>query len=63
MKIIAATNKEGYQPEKKRYAKPKPYIMSESLKEYIRERDMWWLSNLFICEETKEQIRERYGID
>jgi len=62
MKIIPATNHEDYAPEKKYRAKPKPYVMSDSLRAYIRDRDMWWLNNLFICEETKDQIRERYGI-
>jgi len=61
-KIIPATNKEGYVPEKKRYSKPKPYVMSESLKEYIKERDRH-IYKTTKDESTKQAIRERYGVE
>lgn len=61
VKIIPATNKEGYVPEKKKRYTPKVWVMPESLKQYIIERDriIWRTTK---DEETKQALRERYNL-
>lgn len=58
-KIIPATNKEGYTPEKKKYYKPKEYLTG-SIEEYILERDrIWWRTE---SPELKQALKEKYGL-
>ena len=60
-KIIHSTNHEDYVPENKKYSKPKPYVMSDGLKDYIIERDrLIWRTTK--DEESKQALKERYGV-
>jgi len=61
-KLIKATNREDYVPEKKRYSKPKVYIPG-LIEEYWKERDRLWYSGKVKCSpETILAIKERYNV-
>lgn len=39
-----------------------PYVEPPFIAKYRRDRDMSMLYSMFVSEETKTQIREKYGI-
>lgn len=61
-KIIPATNKEGFVPEKKSYRKPKPYTTPQWILDYWLERDRH-IYKTTKYESTRQAILERYGVD
>lgn len=43
-------------------SKPKPYIEAEWIGDYRKQRDMSMLNDPRISEQTKNEIKEKYGI-
>ncbi len=60
-KIILPSNHPDYKPPVKRRQSQTVWD-DTATREYWYERDMWFLNNLFIDEETKKEIRERYNL-
>lgn len=52
----------GYIGQTKSKAKPKQFIEGTIIPEYIRQRDMLMLNDIFVSNETKEIIILKYGL-